>query len=213
MNQMTLKAIPRETSSRGELKKLRRSGRIPGVVYGKSEMEPMPIAVEAKDLQTVLRTHPHAVMNLEVAGFGKRSVLLTDVQRDAMSGEVRHIDFHKINMNESIKAPVRLEVSGKAAGEKEGGMLQFVLHELEVECLPSALPESIVMDVSALQVGDNLTVADLALPAGVKALQDPDTVVAAVLAPQKEISEDEAEAMDDEAEERESQARSAQMVD
>lgn len=213
MNQMTLKAAPREAASRGELRKLRHSGRIPGVVYGKSETAPIPVAVEAKELHALLRSHPHGVLNLEIAGYGKRSVLLSDVQRDSMSGEVMHVDLHKINMNESIKAPVRLEVSGKSAGEKEGGMLQMVLHELEVECLPSALPESIVMDVDGLQVGDNLTVAELKLPADVKALHDPDTVVAAVLAPQKDISEDEAEAMDDAAEEGESQAESAQMVE
>jgi len=92
-------------------------------------------------------------------------------------------------------------------------MLQMVLHELEIECLPSRLPESIPLDTSALQVGDTLTVANLALPAGVKTSVEPDTVIAAVLAPQKEISEEEAEAMDDVAEEAKSQSESAQMVD
>lgn len=212
MNQMTLKAAPRDAASRGELRKLRHGGRIPGVVYGKNEAAPIPIAVEAKELHAMLRTHSRAVLNLEIAGYGRRSVLLTDLQRDKISGEVMHIDLHKINLNETIKAPVRLEASGKSAGEQEGGMLQMVLHELEVECLPSALPESIMADVSRLQVGDTLTVADLTLPEGVKTLQEPDTVVAAVLAPQKEISEDEAAAMDDAEEEGAKQAKSAQTL-
>jgi len=211
MNQATLPATLRETSSRGELRKLRRSGRIPGVVYGKSELAPMAVAVEARALQDLLGSH--AVLNLEIAGFGKRSVLLTEVQREAISGRVRHVDFHRINMNESIRSPVRLEASGKSAGEEEGGMLQMVLHELEVECLPSRLPESIVMDVSGLRMGDNFTAGELRLPDGVKTSIDPETVIATVLAPQKGVSEDEAEAADDAAEEGEKQAKSARLPD
>jgi len=213
MNQTSLKAMMRDRSSRGDLRRMRLSGRVPGVVYGKDEQEPIPVSVDAKDLHALLRSHPHAVLELDIWGLGKKNVLLTEVQRDSLNGEVLHLDFHKINMNEAVRAPVRLELSGKSAGEKEGGMLQLVLHELEVECLPKNLPDSIVLDVADLQVGDSLTVADVKLPGGVKPLSDPDTVVASVLAPQKGLSAEEADAQDDAAEEHENQAKSAAMMD
>lgn len=213
MNSTTLKAEPRQTSSRGDLNRLRREGRVPAVVYGKGVDQPTPVSVDALELGALLRSHPHAVLELEVPGLGKKNVLLSEVQRDSMSRQVLHVDFHKINMNESIKAPVRLEVSGRSAGEKEGGMLQLVLHELEVECLPRNLPESILLEVENLQVGDNLSVGDLKLPSGVTATADPDTVVAAVLAPQKAISEEEAEAADDAAEENAKQSETARQVE
>lgn len=213
MNPTTLHAEKRSVSSRGELRKLRQNGYVPGVIYGKDVQEPMPITVEFHQVQSMLRSNPHAVLEIDVTGVGKVNVLMNEVQRDAMSRDVMHVDFFKINMNERIKAPVRLEVSGKSAGEQEGGMLQLVLHELEVECLPKDLPEAITLDVQQMQVGDHLTVADMKLPNGVEAVTDPETVVVAVLAPQKERTEEEREAMDDATEEHKSQAESARMVE
>jgi len=192
MSTMTLRAAPRPLAGAGTLRKLRRAGQIPGIVYGKSEPEPIPVAVESKDLQTVLKSHSHGILNLEISGYGKRNVLLLDVQRDPISGEVRHVDFHRISMDEAIRTQVPLEISGTAAGEKEGGMLQIVMYELELECMPAQLPDSIKVDVSDMQIGDTLVVGDLQLPEGVKAIADADAVVAAVLAPQKDTAEAEA---------------------
>lgn len=194
MSTMTIKAATRQLAGAGALRNLRRAGRIPGIVYGKSELSPIPVSVESKELQSVLRSHSHAVVNLEISGYGKRNVLLSEVQRDPLSGEVRHVDFHRISMKEAIRTLVPLEVSGPAAGEKEGGMLQTVVYELEIECMPAQLPDSIVVDVTGMQIGDTLVVADVKLPDGVKTTADEDTVIAAVLAPQKETSEAEAEA-------------------
>ncbi|WP_169306776.1 50S ribosomal protein L25 [Cohnella pontilimi] len=208
-----LQAEKRETTSRGQLQSIRRQGKVPGIVYGQGVKESTPITVDAKDVQALLRNNPRAVLELEVPGIGKKNVMLTDVQRDALSREVLHIDFHKINMNQSVTVPVRIEVSGKSAGEKEGGLLQLVLHEVEIECLPKNLPEAITIDVTALQIGDNLTVGDIRLPDGVRAALDADTVVIAVLAPQKERTEDEVEAMDDASEEAASQANTGAKVE
>jgi large subunit ribosomal protein L25 len=191
MNNTIIKAERRELSSRGEVKKMRREGKVPGVIYGIGMDKPTSITVDVKEIQALLKSNPHAVLEIEVPGIGKNNVLLTEVQRDSLSRELLHIDFHKINMNESIKTLVRLEFSGQPAGEKEGGMLQIVLHELEVECLPKDLPESITVEVEGLQVGENLTIADLKLPDSVKTAVDPEAVVVAVLAPQKEAAEDE----------------------
>lgn len=193
---MALKATLREGTNRGNLRRLRRDGQIPGVVYGKSEQEPLPVAVNAQDLQSVLKTNAHAIVELQIDGYGKRNVLIADLQRDHLTQQVLHIDFHTIRLDEIIRSSVRLEVSGKSEGEKEGGMLQLVLHELEVECLPKNLPDSIVLDVSGLQIGDTLIAADLKLPEGVKTTVDPETVVVAILAPQKETADGDAESAD-----------------
>ncbi len=206
MSKMVLKAEMRTASSRGELNRLRRTGRVPGVVYGKNAAGPVPISVDEKDLQSLLRTNPHGIVKLDIPGSGQVNALITELQRETMSRNIVHIDFHQINMNEKIKAPVRLEVSGKSAGEREGGMLQLILHELEVECMPTDLPDSIILPVENMQVGDSLTVGDLKLPPGVETAQDPDTVIAAVLAPQKEISEEQTEAAEEAAEEHTRQA-------
>jgi large subunit ribosomal protein L25 len=210
---VTLKAETREAGSGSKLRRLRRSGLVPAVVYGKELPGPRPVAVPLKDLQTVIRTNPHAVIELEIPGVGREHVLISEVQTEPMSRDVVHVDFHQINMNEKIRAPIRLELVGQSPGEKEGGLLQLIHHELEVECLPADLPDSLTLDVSGLQLGDSLTVADLKLPKGVRTLLDSDAVLVTILAPQKELAEAEAEAQDDRAEERANQAKASPLVD
>jgi large subunit ribosomal protein L25 len=188
----TLKVQLRDKSSRGDLNQIRKEGMIPGVVYGKGLDAPAPISIDEKELMAMLRSHPHAVIDLEVPGQGKHPVMMADLQRDSITRQVLHIDFHRINMNEKIKTPTRVEISGKSPGEEEGGMLQFVLHEIDVLCYPKDIPDTITVDVSGLQIGENITIADLKLPADVEAAQDADMVVVSVLAPQKGTAEDEA---------------------
>jgi large subunit ribosomal protein L25 len=162
---------------------------------------PAMITIDAKALSGVLRSSPYAVMDMEVPGAGKQPVMLAELQRDPISREVMHVDFRRIDMNQKISTSARLEVTGVSPGEKEGGMLQVVLHEIGIECYPKDIPEAVTADVSALEMGEHLTVGDLALPSGVVATQEADTIVVAVLAPQKERTEEELEAMQDEAEE------------
>ncbi|GIO15833.1 50S ribosomal protein L25 [Cohnella xylanilytica] len=209
----TLQAQPRAKTTKGELRRLRNEGKVPGVVYGKELGAAAAIALDAKELTALLRGNPHGILDLAVPNRGSQSVLLTDVQRDTLSGQVLHVDFHQINLNETIKAEVRLDVQGESPGEKEGGMLQLVLHELEVECVAKNLPASIPVDISALGFGEHLTVGDLKLPEGVVATAEPDTVVVSILAPQKDRTEDELEAMDDAAEENEQHERAAKAVE
>ncbi|MBB6674908.1 50S ribosomal protein L25 [Cohnella nanjingensis] len=209
----TLHAESRQRSTKGALRELRSQGKIPGVVYGQGLSTASVIALDAKELSLLLKCNPHAVLDLEVQGSGSQSVLLTDIQRDALNGRVLHVDFRKIDLNQTIKTPVRLEFTGSSPGEKEGGMLQVVLHELEVECIAKNLPESIEVDISALGFGEHVTVADLNLPEGVTAVPEADAVVVAVLAPQKERSEDEVEAMDDAAEENVNHSNAAEAVE
>jgi large subunit ribosomal protein L25 len=209
----SIQALPRNTSTKAQLRLLRGEGKVPGVVYGKEIAAASAIAIDSKDLMTLLRGNPHSILELNVPEQGNRSVLLTDIQRDSLSGQVLHVDFHQINLNEKIKAVVRLDVRGESPGEKEGGMLQLVLHELEIECVAKDLPSSIAVEIGSLGIGDHVTVGDLRLPAGVTTTVDAEAVVASVLAPQKERSEAELDAMDDAAEENEAHARAAQAVE
>lgn len=207
---IAMKADPRSVKTKGDLRLLRSGGMVPGVVYGKSLNAPAPVSVREKDLKALLRSHPNAVLELDVPDQGKHSVMVADVQRDSMSHQIMHVDFHQINMNEAVRANVRIEHAGDSAGVREGGLLSIVLHELEVECLPGDIPESISVDISALAIGESLQVKDLTLPQGVESKSDPELVVLTVLAPQKELSEEEAEAQDVESEEAESRSDHAQ---
>ncbi|MFC5406766.1 50S ribosomal protein L25 [Cohnella soli] len=209
----TLQAQARNATTKGELRRIRDAGKIPGVVYGKGLASPAAIEIDAKELANVLSGHSHAVLEMDVPGAGVQPVMLSDLQRDPISRKVLHIDFHRIDMNEKVSTVARVDVFGVSPGEKEGGMLQLILHEVEIECYPKDIPDVIRIDVGTLEMGDHLTVADLQLPAGVEATQDPETVVIAVLAPQKERTEDELEAMADEAEEDRKHSEAAQAVD
>ena len=210
----TLQVHAREATSKGELRRIRSSGKVPGVVYGKGLDQP----VEAfrsmpRILTAMLRSHPNAVVEMDIPGAGKHPVMMAEMQRDSLSRQVIHIDFHRINMNEKINTSARLDITGTSPGEKEGGMLQLVLHEIEIECYPKDIPEVIAVDVSGLEMGEHLTISDLKLPAGVVATQDPETVIVAVLAPQKERTEEELDALKDEAEEDRKHTEAAQAVE
>jgi large subunit ribosomal protein L25 len=209
----TLHVQHREVSSRGELRRIRLAGQVPGVVYGKGLGGPSNISIDAKDLMAMLRSHPHAVVEIDVPGAGKHPVMMAELQRDSLTQQVMHIDFHRINMNEKIKTPARLEISGTSPGEKEGGVLQLVMHEVEIECYPKDIPDSIVIDVSELQMGEHLSIGDLKLPVGVAATQDLTTVIVAVLTPQKERTEEEVDVLEDEAEENEKHHDAAMAVE
>ncbi|RED51692.1 50S ribosomal protein L25 [Cohnella lupini] len=209
----TLQVQAREATSKGDLRKIRSSGFVPGVVYGKGLDSPTRISVDGKDLSAMLRSHPHAVIEIDIPGAGKHPVMMAELQRDSLSRQVTHIDFRRINMNEKITTSARLDVTGTSPGEKEGGMLQMILHEIEIECYPKDIPDSITVDVSGLEMGENLSISDLTLPSGVEAKQDPETVIIAVLAPQKERTEDEVDAINDETEENRKQHEAAVAVE
>jgi large subunit ribosomal protein L25 len=133
------------------------------------------------------------VLELSLPAGGKQNVMIADVHRDEISRQVLHVDLLKVNMNEEIRTHVRLEFAGDSAGVREGGIMQVVVHEVEAECLPANIPESIEVDITTLGVGENLLVRDIPAPPGVKIKSDPDLVVVTILAPQKELTEEEAE--------------------
>jgi large subunit ribosomal protein L25 len=208
-----MKANGRSISTKGELRELRLRGQIPGVVYGKKLSSAALVSVDEKELEALLRTHPNAVLEIDIPSHGKQSVMLSDVQRDTMTRHVLHVDFHQINLNENVRANVRIEAEGESEGVKEGGILQVILHELEVQCLPGNIPEVVTVDISSLGVGESLLVSDLKLPQGVESKSDPQLVVLTILAPQKELTEEEKEDAAVELIEAESRSKEAQLED
>ncbi|HLL90303.1 MAG TPA: 50S ribosomal protein L25 [Tepidisphaeraceae bacterium] len=166
-------------------KRLRDAGRLPGVVYGHKEAV-VPVVLPKKEVVNHLNKGTH-VFSLALDGKAE-NVLVKEVQYDHLGIEVIHVDFARVNLDERVTVTVPIELKGDPVGEKEGGILQQVLSEIEVECLVTEIPNAIVVNVSDLKVDDAIHVKELKLPAGVKALQDEDSVVVQV----KTITEEEA---------------------
>jgi large subunit ribosomal protein L25 len=188
---ITLKAEPRDTKTKGELRKLRNQGKIPGVVYGK-KAGLKQIAIEQRELLPLLKHNRHAIVEMDIPQAGKQPVMISEVQRDKLTGELLHIDFHQINMDEPVRTVVAIEFEGEAAGAKEGGIFQVQKHEIEIRCLPQNIPNVIKVDVSGLAIGESILVGDIQLPDGIELKSDPNELLATVLAAQKEETEDEA---------------------
>ena len=186
METITITAKPRSQTGSHAVNKLRHDGKVPGVVYGHQFSDPLPIVIEAKDLRNALAGHNiNSVFTLEIEGRGATPVMVHERQHDILSHHLIHIDLYAVNLSEAVEADVPIVAVGHAPGVKEGGVLDIVLREITVEALPGAIPEQIEVDVSALNIGDNIHVRDLRAPAGVKIVQDEDEIVLSVLAPQK----------------------------
>ncbi|SEP06141.1 50S ribosomal protein L25 [Paenibacillus sp. OV219] len=205
------RAEERKLSTSGQLRTMRQQGSVPGVVYGTKLSKPINVSVNEKELAALLRSHPHSLLELDIPGAGKQPVMLNEVQREPLSRHVIHVDFHQVNMNESIKTPVRLEIIGDSVGVREGGILQPMLHELEIHCLPDRIPEVIEVNVASLGIGENLLLSDLQLPEGVTTKLDADHVIVTILAPQLGLSAEEAHDAAVEAHEAEQRAHEAEM--
>lgn len=176
----------RACTTKGQLRQIRQTGFIPAIVYGKQLTSSEVISVSEKELQQILRTQPNAVIELQNGSSSKQTVMISEVQRDSLSGKLMHVDFLQINMSDKVRTNIRIELSGDSVGVKNGGIQQLILHELEVQCLPAEIPDTIIADVTNLAVGESLVVQDLYLPEGVEAKTEHDAVVVTILAPQKE---------------------------
>ena len=180
---ISLSGIRRESLGKGGARKARREGRIPGVLYGHGET-PIPVSVGARDLQVALHHHRggNPIVNLALAG-SEYTALIRDAQYDPVSHEVLHLDFQHISLTETIEVRVPVRLTGTAVGVKDsGGILETILRDLEVRCLPTAIPTAIDVDVSALNIGDSVHVRDLSIP-DVTILSDADATVATVVPP------------------------------
>jgi large subunit ribosomal protein L25 len=172
-------------------RRLRRAGRVPGVVYGDGG-ESVGFDADARELRLALASSG-AVLDLSIDGAKATPVVLKEAQRDPVRGETVHIDLLRVRLDEAIHAVVPLELTGTedAPGVKEGGVLEQIVRELNVEALPTAIPESIVHDIGELQIGETIALDAVAAPEGVTLLDEADTIVATLSPPRLQTEADE----------------------
>lgn len=187
----TLKAAPRLRSGSGKLNQMRREGWLPSVVYGRG-LENSNLKVDAKTFAELLAhsSSDSILINLDVEGVGTRSVFLKTIQHDPLTGRALHVDFLAVDEKTEITANIPVHLNGEAKGVKGGGVLEQYAHTLEIICLPSALPDTIEVDVTALELGESLHIGELKLPAGVKATHAADVVVAHIGKPAALVAEE-----------------------
>jgi len=184
--QVKLTAERREATGRSAIRKLKARGIVPAIVYGGKD-KAQSLQVSRRDISLMLShaSGENILVELEIAGEkGSRMAMIQEIQHSPVGGDVLHVDFHAVSMDEKIEADVPLEAAGVANGVKNfGGLLEQSLRTLEVECLPRDLPDKVTVDVSALNIGDSIHVRDIHLPAGVASKTQPDLTAFSVLAP------------------------------
>ncbi len=202
MDTIKLAVRERETSGNGPARRLRAEGRVPGVTYGKGAPG-TSISIALEDLKTALAHGHNVVLELEYesasksakgakgAAKGKRPAhyaVVKELQFHPTRRHLLHVDLHEVDLAVEIEAPVAIELVGNPAGVVEGGVLDWEHREVTVRALPADIPAVLQLDVSALQIGHHAAVSALSAPTGVTIVDDPETIVAAVLAPRVEVA-------------------------
>ena len=181
-----LKAHPRTGAGTTEAKKTRKAGLVPASIYGRHLGKPQNLQIDARELKVALgkATGEHVLVDLEIVGGDKTLALIQDVQHEALSRAILHVDLHALHADEEMHTTVPVIAFGESSGVKNsGGILEQLLRSIEVSCLPKDLPESIVVDITPLEVGNAVHIKDLVLPEGVTALGNPETSVLHIAAP------------------------------
>lgn len=194
--QASLVATKRETRGKNEARRLRVSGHIPAVVYGGTEKEPVAVSVDPKQLLQILYSDSgvNTLIDLELAGGDSSQVLVKDFQLDPVSTELLHVDFYRLAMDKAITVLVPVTLIGEAIGVKqEGGLLDFVNREIQIECMPTEIPETVKVDVGELSIGDGVRVRDVVEGVAWKPISELDTLLVHVTAPKVEEEETEEE--------------------
>jgi len=189
MSETALVVEAREGIGKGANRKLRAAGRAPAVLYGRAR-DSLPLAVDPRALDKILRTSGvNALLDLTVEGHAelKESVaLVRELQRHPLRGDILHVDFYEVDLARVVTVDVPIHLVGKARGLEFGGILEHTLREISLECLPRAIPETIEVDISAMEVGDVIHVRELVLPEGVSLVTDADLGVVNIALPQAE---------------------------
>jgi len=192
MAEVTLEVERREATGKEVAKKLRREGRVPAVVYG-AHRDPVAITVDRKAVSELVQKSEHGVRSvflLKMAGTDQqRHAMIKDITIDPISRKMLHIDFMRVLMDEKVRVTVPIHVTGTAIGVKEGGLLDFQLREIHIECFPNEIPDSVEIDVSPLGAHEYFRVKDLTVPASAKVLDDPERVVVGVTIARAEVTE------------------------
>jgi large subunit ribosomal protein L25 len=190
MAEVTLEVTRRERSGKEYAKKLRQENKIPAVVYG-GHKEPVAITVERKAVVDLIQKSEHGIRSiflLKMSGSDQqRHAMIKDTQMDPISRRMTHIDFVRVVMDEVVRLTIPVRLSGSSIGVKEGGILDWQMRELHVECLPNAIPDAIDVDISNLGAHQQVRISDLTLPEGVKVDEDPHRVIVGVTTARAEV--------------------------
>ena len=185
METVEIQIEPRETGTKGKAKRLRREGKLPGVFYG-PKAQTVPLEVDRKDfLSRVADLEGSHLIRIKSGSplLADKVALVKEMQFHPVTGEVLHADFYEVDLTAKIRVKVPLHFVGKAAGVVRGGILQPIVREVEVECLPMDIPEFFNVEVSELDIGDSLHVTGLTMPEGVVAASESDLTLVTVVPP------------------------------
>jgi large subunit ribosomal protein L25 len=189
MERVTLSATARTETGKNAVKKIRKSGSVPAILYGRAR-DPQPLAVGRKELVAAIAAGGRNVLidlRLSRDGGEPNTVMIAEIQRDYLRREILHVDLHQISLTERLEARVPVVLAGTPAGVASGqGILGQHLREVLVRCLPTQIPDHLTIDVAGLGVGDSLHVRDLPVPEGIEILTPPEEVLVAVGAPEAE---------------------------
>ncbi|MPM31458.1 50S ribosomal protein L25 [bioreactor metagenome] len=166
-------------------RRLLRAKRIPAVIYGKNE--PVHLSLDAREFTNKMRHFSETALLKVSVGKKNYECLLKDYQEDLMKGEIKHVDFFEVTRGHALRTLVSIVLKGNPVGTKEGGVLEQIIHEVEIECLPKDLPESLEANVSALKINQALHLRDIVVPANVKVLDDLSKTVASVKGVKAEV--------------------------
>ena len=188
MERLELSAQKREETGKGSARKLRKTGLIPAVLYG-GNRQPVNLKLDASEVEDVIGGNVIIDLSLEDE---TDPVMVKEVQRDIIKGDLLHVDFYQVDLEEKIEVEVPVETVGQSIGEREGGILEVILREIEISCLPTDIPETFEVDISDLEVGDSVSVADLEVSEDIEIITDSDETIATIVVP-SELNLDEEE--------------------
>ncbi|MFQ5835436.1 MAG: 50S ribosomal protein L25/general stress protein Ctc [bacterium] len=190
MEKRKLKVKLRDRTGKEYVKKLRKNGLLPAVLYGPHLKKSLPLQIDIKELHSFLSPSDKAkIITLEITDQKTdkhHDVIIKELQRDWIKGGLQHLDFYAVTRGETITTTVPISFVGKSQGEKIGGIVEHLVRELEIECLPKDLPSVIEVDVTPLGLGDSLNVGDIKAPSGIKILTHPQELVVSIISPVKE---------------------------
>lgn len=197
MGEVSIAVTQREESGKSANRKLRAEGKVPAVVYSKG-VDPLKLSLDPVVLDRKIRAS-HAGINtlFDLEGEGQlngRTVMVKELQRDPVKGTVLHADFHEIDLTQLLNVTVPIQLTGTAPGVSMGGLIEHTLREIELACMPGSIPDEVLADLGALDVGDSLHVSDLPLPEGVELVTSEALSVVSVVLPRAAAAEADAEA-------------------
>ncbi len=184
MELIELNAKTREGKGKGAARKLRAANAIPAIVYG-AKVDPVKLSVDIPTFDKIIRDNGSSGLffDLAIEGGEKKMVMLKEIQMDPFGLKYLHVDFHEIDMDHKVSVSVPVETEGVAAGVKEGGMLQIIRRELDVLCKPKDTPESVTIDISSLEIGDSIHVADIDMGDAIEIPHDVNFTVVTIVPP------------------------------